>query len=154
MEVFFKKLQKDAAYFDYVQSLLQDVESRDLMVWSFHPEHQKFLSELKLDGSIEYEKTLDFNFPVYTSLSGNKSDRYMKRKYRQTVTQTGSCDYEVKFEIQSTHDMGKKRRDAIEGFITEYSLETPNLLQIQGADTNRQYVRILLPKNAQITPQK
>lgn len=69
MEVFFKKLQKDAAYFDYVQSLLQDVESRDLMVWSFHSEQQKFLRELKLDGSIEYDRTLDYLFPVYTSLS-------------------------------------------------------------------------------------
>ena len=49
--------------------------------------------------------------------------------------------------------MGKKRRDAIESFIAEYNLDTPNLLQIQWAERNRQFVRIILPQNAEIIPQ-
>ena len=154
IEVFWKKLWEKWEYFDYLQSLLQDVESRDIMVWSFHKNQQKILKDFSLDGNIDYDATFDAVYPVYTSLSGNKSDRYMKRKYRQSVKTGENCSFDIKFEIQSTHDMGKKRRDAIEEIMAEYQLDTPDLLEIQWADTNRQFVRIILPENAQITPQE
>lgn len=154
IDIFSQKLIENGEYFDYLQSLVQDVESRDIMVWSFHESQQKILSDLKLDGAIDYAQTLDFVYPVYTSLSGNKSDRYMKRKYRHTVKTTQSCMFDVNFEIQSTHDMGKKRRDAIESLIGEYGLTTPNLLAIQGAERNRQFVRIILPPGSIVRPQE
>lgn len=154
MEIFFQKLSQEGRYFDYLQSLVKDVESRDIMVWSFHEAEARFLKDMWLDGDIDYEQTLDQVFPVYTSLSGNKSDRYMTRKYRQSVKKADNCSYNVKFEIQSTHDMGKKRRDTIQSLIWEYDLTTKNLLEIQGAATNRQFVRVILPEDAIITPAK
>ncbi len=154
IEVFSKKLMADGDYFDYLQSLVQDTESRDIMMWSFHETEQKLLADMGLDGSIDYDVTLDSVYPVYTSLSGNKSDRYMQRKYRQSIKTTQTCAFDVQLEIQSTHDMGKKKREGIENLITEYQLNTPNLLEIQGADRNRQFVRIVLPPTAKILPQK
>lgn len=150
MEVFSQKLIQDGAYFDYVQSIIHDVKSRDIMIWSFHEDENIFLSELWLRGDIDFSKSIDFSYPVYTSLSGNKSDRYMRRKYIQTVNTNESCDFEVNFQIQSTHDMGKNKRDAINSLIEEYGLDDTNLLEIQWAARNRQFVRVLFPKSAQI----
>ena len=85
MEVFAQKLMSDAAYFSYLQSLVHDVKSRDVTMWSFNNTENIFLQDLGLGGIIDYDKSLDFMYPVYTSLSGNKSDRYMERSYSQNV---------------------------------------------------------------------
>ena len=49
IEVFSKKLMADGDYFDYLQSLVQDTESRDIMMWSFHESQQKLLADMGLD---------------------------------------------------------------------------------------------------------
>jgi len=131
MEVFSQKLIGQAEYFNYIQSFIHDVESRDIMMWSFHENENNFLKTIGLRGDIEYDTSFDFTYPVYTSLSGNKSDRYMKRSYTQKVTSGEQCSYDIDLQIQSTHDMGKKKRDNIESLIDEYSLDSPNLLKIQ-----------------------
>jgi len=122
-------------------------------MWSFHEDENEFLRTMWLRGDIDFDSTLDFVYPVYTSLSGNKSDRYMKRSYTQKVTQWEQCRYDVDFQIKSTHDMWKRKREAIEALVDEYSLDSANLLEIQWAARNRQFVRVLFPKQAQIKPQ-
>jgi hypothetical protein len=46
MEVFTQKLISDANYFDYLQTLMHDVESRDIMMWSFNERGNDFLTSL------------------------------------------------------------------------------------------------------------
>lgn len=153
MEVFSQRLMSDAQYFDYVKLLIHDMESRDIMMWSFNEDENALLSDIWINGKIDYSQTLNFIYPVYTSLSGNKSDRYMKRWYEVSSHMIeGSCDYDIEIVWKSTHDMWKKKRDNILSLIDEYDLNSPNLFEIQWAARNRQYVRIVLPENAQISP--
>lgn len=155
MEVFTKKLLSDAKYVDYLQLLMQEAQNRDVLMWSFNKKDNEFLRAMKLTGEIDYDASLDSIYPVYTSLSGNKSDRYMNYLYNHTVTKNKeNCDYEITQNIKSSHNMWKKSRNRIQSLMKKYNLNTPNLFKIQWADRNRQYVRIILPENAQITPQK
>lgn len=85
-------------------------------------------------------------YPVYTSLSGNKSDRYMTRSYQQSVSKTETCDFLVNSKIISEHHMPEQEQQEIQTMIQKFALEGENLLEIQGAAKNRQYVRVLLPK--------
>ena len=153
MEVFTEKLLSDGRYFDYLQTLIHDVESRDIMMWSFNEAENSFLEAFGMNGKINYDKTLDYVYPVYTSLSGNKSDRYMKRWYTHTVKSWKNCSYDISLQIENTHDMWKIKRDRILSLINEYDLSSPNLFQIQWAATNKQFMRVILPSNAIINPQ-
>jgi len=41
----------------------------------------------------------------------------------------------------------------LEGLISEFEVESPDILQIQGVARNRQFVRMILPSKSQIIPQ-
>lgn len=106
MEVFTKKLLSDAKYVDYLQLLMQEAQNRDILMWSFNKKDNEFLRAMKLTGEIDYDASLDSIYPVYTSLSGNKSDRYMDYLYNHTVTKIKeNCDYEIIQKIKSSHNM-------------------------------------------------
>ena len=148
MEVFTEELIRQWRYFDYMQSIIHDMNSRDIMVWSFEAEQNNLLTNLWINGNINYDKNLDFIYPVYTSLSWNKSDRYISRKYNHTVVSGDSCSYDVKFSMQMTHTMWNRIQENIEKEIERYGIETDNILQIQWAAKNRQFMRMILPNNA------
>jgi len=153
IELFTAKLIEDGKYFEYLQVLIHEAKSRDIMMWSFYPEENDFLTKLWINGEIDYNKTLDFIYPVYTSLSWNKSDRYISREYSTSVTQDSeSCDFFVTQQIKSSHNMGTNEKRTITDLIEKYDLTWDDLLQIQWNARNRQYVRVLLPAGAEITP--
>lgn len=155
MEVFLHTLMRDAQYVDYLQVLMQESQNRDMLMWSFNSQDNAFLKAMKLTGKIDYASTLDSVYPVYTSLSGNKSDRYMSYLYTHSVTKNKeNCSFNISHTIKSSHNMPKKSRESIQKLMKKYHLNTPHLFKIQGADRNRQYVRMILPQNAQIFPQK
>lgn len=155
IEIFTQKLIQDGKYFEYLQILTHEAKSRDIMMWSFNPEENNFLWDLWINGNINYESSLDFMYPVYTSLSGNKSDRYIQRDYKTQVTRIiNSCDLMIRQEITSSHNMWKLERESITAFIKKYNLQGDNLLEIQWNARNRQYVRVLLPEAADIEPQE
>ena len=151
MEIFTAELIAQWKYFDYLQTLVHDVESRDIMMWSFAPDENMLLTDISLNGKIDYDTSLDFTYPSFTSLSGNKSDRYMQRSYTQNVVSGENCSFDVNFEIQSQHAMSRQDIDSVQSIIQIYELDSPNLLEIQWAAKNRQFVRVILPSEAQIT---
>jgi len=153
MEEYAKKLSEQWNYFDYMRVILHEIKSREILAWSFDESNRKALVDLKLVWEIDYDSTLDFAYPVYTSISWNKSDRYMKKLYTQTVKKWESCSYDVDFTIKSTHDMGKMKRERIQSLISEFNLDSPNLFEIQWASPNKQYMRVILPHDANIIPQ-
>ncbi len=153
MEVFWEKLQWDARYFDYMQSLVHDLHSRDIMVYSFNEDARNFLDEMWVSWAVNFDSRLDYQYPVYTSLSGNKSDRYMKRKFIQKVTSTDNCNFNVELTIENTHTLWKRKREELQSLVSQYDIETPGILEIQWIARNRQFVRMILPQKTQIIPQ-
>lgn len=155
IEIFLTKISQEKRYFDYLKVLIHEAKSRDMMMWSFREQENIFLQNIWLTGDVEYENSLDFIYPVYTSLSGNKSDRYMRHSYTHRVEYvSGSCDFRVESTIKSSHNMTQNAKERIQNMLEEYNIQQDDIMQIQGNMRNRQYVRVILPKNADILAQQ
>jgi len=151
VSVFLQTLKDQGKYTEYLKFILSEIENREILVWFFDEEAQNLSRELWLSGEIDYSQSLDFWYPVYTSVSWNKSDRYMQRSYSYDISPWESCSYDVSVEISATHAMTKVHRDQIALLKNEFWLEeSEELTFIQWAGRNRQYVRYLLPSQASI----
>lgn len=88
-------------------------------------------------------------YPVYTSLSGNKSDRYIHRSIRMTSSFAENCNASNEVALTLTHTLDDRGAKAI-GVLQQSLGLTGSLLdekvRIQGSGSNIVYTRILVPK--------
>ncbi len=155
IEEFTAKLLDDWDYFAYWKILAENIQKREIMLYSFDPKENEFLQKLWLTGQVDYEETLDIVYPSFTSISGNKSDRYVRRAYTKNVNiDENTCEIETDFTINLRHTFSAWDRTRIQNLFDTYDISGDNLMSIQWAWDNYQYVRVILPKDAQITPQK
>lgn len=154
MQDFYTKLKEEKKYKDYFKVFLEDVSKRDIVFYTFSSKANKFLENYNLNWSLDYHNYLDFVYPVFTSIWGNKSDRYINRTFSINSTQSW-CNLENTLSITQTHLFSSSNEiDAISYFnelqITDYK----DLLNIQWKWVNKQFVRLLLPKNSIIKNDK
>jgi hypothetical protein len=85
----------------------------------------------------------DWLYPLFTSISRNKSDRLMERTFE--INHTGTCERTVTLRQKHWFDLIEAAR--IKGLATELGLEEKlwSLLPIQGWGDNVQYLRFILP---------
>ncbi len=153
--VFIEKLKEKKDYVSYVKVLLTHLKNREIMIYSFIPEENNMLWKLNLNWKLNFNKTLDFSYPVFTSLSGNKSDRYMKRKFKKIVTLHNDCSIDTSIDIFSSHHFTKDNEAELNILFDSYNIKNrDHILNIQWKWENHQFMRVLLPENAIITPKK
>jgi hypothetical protein len=153
-EILFSKLKEEKKYSQYAKVLIDNISSRDIVVNSFHPEENSLLWKLWLSGDINYSETLDYTYPVYTSIWWWKTDRYYKREYRKIVNTNLDCSIDTRLEITWFHLFTQRKEDQILKLINKYNVVDKNVLFIQWKADNKSYVRILLPKEAIIKDTK
>lgn len=127
----------------------KQIQQRELFFHSFDTEIHSLSQKLKIDGQPKLD-TLDFSYPVFTSLSGNKSDRFIQHAYAKNVEKDEYCNIQTNFQIALTHTFSLEDEQRIQTLMQEYNISDTKILQIQGRGNNRQYVRLVLPKNAYI----
>ncbi len=154
IEEFTQKLISDGDYFAYSKILIENIQKREIMFYAFDPKENQFLQRLWVTGKIDFEDTLDIAYPNFTSISGNKSDRYIKRSYTKNVTIDDTCSIKTDFQINLKHTFSSGDQSRIQKLFKQYDISGENLLSIQWAWDNYQYVRVMLPKDAIISPQK
>lgn len=150
MDIFTKKLKEKWSYFEYIKIVWELIKNRELVFYSFDNKANSLAYELKINWNINYN-ALDYNYIVNTSISGNKSDRYIKRTYKKTVKQRPDCSVNTNLEIIHKHNFSIN--DELKFKNLFYKLDIPNnkteeLLQIQWKGQNYDYIRVILPKNA------
>jgi len=62
-------------------------------------------------------------YPVFTSVSGNKSDRYITRKFDVRTQHVKNCTYENTVTLSLTHTYGEKDRTELEKIMGDFGLE-------------------------------
>lgn len=131
------------------------LDSWDVFMWMKDLKQQAIITSMGYAGKKDYEKSIDYIFPVFTSLSGNKSDRYMQRSFSHEVEKIWkSCDFFIRSTIKQQHNMPEYSRQRIEGYMTTLWIQwSPELMRIQWADKNRQYIRAILPITSEIQSQ-
>ncbi len=96
----------------------------------------------------------NFVYPVFTSLSGNKSDRYMNRAFTLTSLGGSGCTFTNRFEMESTHTFTVSEREKMRKMLYDYGIDPKtheHELFVQGNGDNVQFMRIILPKGSRIT---
>ena len=94
-------------------------------------------------------------YPILTSVSGNKSDRFMKRLYTSELSPIGSC--RVLNKLTFTHTQGYSEKDTLlhTSYLDMIGLtdkgEREKMLYIQWNGKNRTYMRIYVPKGSTLT---
>ena len=73
-------MQKEKKYDLYLKVLEKQIQERQILVDMRNPADEAFVQDIF--GKPAYlENNANFIYPVFTSLSGNKSDRYVKRTF-------------------------------------------------------------------------
>ena len=153
-EGFYKQMKQNNDYIPYAKVIFNHLNSRDIIIYSFHSEENSLLWKLGLNWELAFHKSLDFAYPVYTSLSWNKSWRYIKTQYSKNVEEIWKCSYQTNLDIIRKHQYNNIEEKKIDDLLNKYNIQDKNHIRyIQWKWDNYQYVRVYLPKNAVIKPQ-
>ena len=149
--VFLDKLINDKDYYAYLDIIIKNIQSRDLVVYSFNPEENNLLWKLWLNWKINYSETLDYAYPIYTSIWWNKSDRYIELKYKKEIEQNADCSIDTNLRIYRTHFFSKFEEKKVNDLLDKYPLKDKtrkDVINIQWRWENKVYTRLMLPKEA------
>ena len=151
----YAKLIKEKKYYDYANILLKHIQNRDIVFYSFNPIENSLLWKLWLNWEINLNEKLDFNYPVYTSIGWNKTDRYKEYRYDIIVNKSPSwCDYVTKIDLYNSHMFSQFEDDKVNALLDKYWVkEKTDILNIQWRGTNKSYLRLMIPKNAEVYPE-
>lgn len=93
--------------------------------------------------------TRNWVYPIFTSVGGNKSDRYIKRQYTATTKKIQNCTYENKVTITNTHTFSAFDKQTIASYLKEFQItdaETKNKINfVEGNSPNKAFVRVYVP---------
>lgn len=158
VDVFLEKIKSIWDYNVFVELFIESIEKKDVSIYFFNPEENTFLQQVWLEKTYDFDKYLDFNYPVFTSISGNKSDRYMTRSFQKKYTIQENCNIKTSFQIKQKHGFNINEEVYIKTLLYDmnalWQVDVNNILNIQWKWINKQYIRILIPKNAQVTQNK
>jgi len=140
-----------------IQTIGEIFAKKNVFFWS--SDEKKM--QIAKDFSFLYDttpKTLDFVYPVFTSISGNKSDRYMQRTFTKDYEILGNCDIQTTFQLDQKHVFPLETQTRIASLaytfqaLGRHSLD--EMLFIAGKWPNKQYIRFLLPKEARLSAEE
>ena len=94
--------------------------------------------------------TTDWVYPIFTSLSKNKSDRLMERTF--TIDHVSTCERSLVLSQKHWYDTTEKK--SLQKLAHDLGLDAQltTLLAVQGGGDNVQYLRFILPPGTQLIP--
>lgn len=150
------KLIKTGDYYNYFDILIENIASKDIVFYSFTPEENSLLWKIGINWYMNFWENLDFNYPVYTSIWWNKTDRFIDYRYDKTIkTKTNSCDYTTNLLIYNTHLFSKYELEKVDNLLDKYWVkDKTDILNIQWRGDNKSYLRVVLPLKAEVKLKK
>jgi len=146
--------EKNISQASIAKIIYNDISSRDINFYSFNRQERELLETLSIYNPIDYFSTLDFSYPVFTSISWNKSDRYIEHSYNKIIEQWPECSFYTTLEIQNKHTFWEKDNTYISNLIDPLNINRElkdTLAFIQWNWENKHYVRVIIPKEAVIS---
>lgn len=135
-------INKQKKTIEVAKTLWKQLENGEILLASPRGDIQKALDEL---GLFDTWKTYswDFIYPIFTSISNNKTDRIMKRIF--VVREINNCAREV--TLTQKHGWNVETEASIKQMAHDLDItdKLPILLPIQWSGDNKQYIRFILP---------
>lgn len=147
---YFSNFKEKWDYLWYFKFIINSIEKKDIIIYSFQEEENNFFESLNIYKEADYSKYLDFNYPIFTSISWNKSDRYVKREFEKNITLNDDCSINTTLKIKQNHTFNQDTESEIKKFMYDNNLlekiDYNSSIYIQWKWSNKQFVRILVPK--------
>ncbi|MFZ3232181.1 MAG: DUF4012 domain-containing protein [Patescibacteria group bacterium] len=148
-----KTLVEKKDFSGYAEILDRNAKTGELMAYS-NDSRVNALFEEVFPGEKNKPFTGNFTYPVFTSISGNKSDRYVHRSFELKAQPMDGCKVLNGFRLESDHRMTVDDKEKIRGLLYDLGIppsEHERQIFIQGNGDNKQYVRVLVPKGSKLS---
>ena len=123
----------------------------EILVASRNADTQKFLESIQKPLPWKSDAP-NWIYPVFTSVSGNKSDRYISRSLEMKTKKLENCTYETTATLTHEHQYSQEDAESLENLMSAFGLtndeEKHKMRFIQGAGANKSFVRLYVPKGA------
>ncbi len=139
IDAFAHKIYGTKSYMEVIDALTLAWKDGQILVASREARTDEFLAQYRkklpwecdervlertVSGDTSLQRVCPRNwiYPIFTSVSGNKSDRYIDRTYRSTVSKIMGCKYENLVTITDTHTFNKKDNDTLRDYLDEVGI--------------------------------
>ncbi len=153
MEAFAKKSVESRKFHEIADTLWSAWDRGEILLASRDDQVERFIQRVtkplpwQCDGD---DCPKNWIYPIFTSVSGNKSDRYMDRTIEVETQRLEQCTYENTVHLTHTNTYGQEDRDLLKNYMDTVGItdgaEREKLRFIQGDGQNRNFVRFFLPK--------
>ncbi len=157
IRAFGEKIQQTRSYDTVLDVLEQSVKDGEILFASRNDAIDQFLSSYRKKNPWENigEGDKNWAYPVITSVSGNKSDRFIARTYSADTTALPNCTYENKITLAHKHLYAREDEVNIKHYldligITDKAVRE-KMMFIQGKGKNRAFLRLFVPLGATLT---
>lgn len=147
VEILFQKLEQENMHIQVAQIWAKNLLGGEIVMGSSDPEIQKSLVKSGLFDSWVW-RSGDWVYPIFTSISRNKSDRIIERTF--TIQQKSECNREVTLKQKHWFDTveDEKIRNLAKNLWIENKV--PMLLPIQWKGDNVHYLRFIVPVGSKL----
>lgn len=148
--VLFHELQKQGKMSEALWVVALDAWKGEIVMGSPRPEVQKALDDMSIFDRWRGKKW-DWIYPIFTSVSRNKSDRLMERTFE--IEHVNPCERIMTLSQKHWFDMTERKK--IQDLAKQLDLvhKIPALLPVQWDGNNVQYLRFILPPNTKYLPE-
>ena len=122
IEAFEKRLFEIGNYSGYKSAIQKAVLSGEVLFAHRDGKLDTFVHSFVPDDPYK-GRSDNFVYPVFTSLSGNKSDRYVHREFEIGGKTATGCSVENTFAMKSRHDFSVDEREKIRKLLYQYSID-------------------------------
>lgn len=153
VEALEKSLLEKKDFAGYFEILDQNAKTGEILAYSNDSEVNAFFSEI-FPGERSKSFSGNFVYPVFTSLSGNKSDRYVFRTFDLKSEPMDGCRVLNGFRMESDHRMTFDDKEKVRKLLYDFGVPPEaheKQIFIQGNGENKQYVRVLAPKGSKLS---
>src|SRR3989339_1071457 len=146
--IIFKKLAEEKKWFALTSIFPELVKGKHIIAYSKIEEIENLFSYLGIDGKvINPQEKQDYLSVINTSISGNKSDYYMREKIdtKTHISSEGIITNEL--TIERSHNFNAEAEKNLISIAENFNLPplTPELKKILGAGDNKVSVRVYVP---------
>lgn len=154
MESLGKKLATERDILGYLSILRENIANHEILMASRDDTTQAFLDSLGTTDVSWKGSQSNWIYPLFTSLSGNKSDRYMKRTFELKSEAYSGCTTLNHVRLTSDHAITVDEQLKTRKILYDFNILDPQaqerLMFIQGSGPNRQYIRFILPPGSKL----
>lgn len=115
------KLIEKNNFFEVIDSLDASLKNGEILFASRDNEIDNFLSAYQ--HKLPWQQNMpNWIYPVWTSVSGNKSDRYISRSYEAKTQKINDCLYENTITLGLKHTFAKKDNEELQSYFQTFAI--------------------------------